>query len=340
MSPHYLRTTQLLRRLFRPDTPMRSQPTVPAPVAPRPARLLLLLVAACAACGGSDAEPRPVLTPGEIVGCYEFSSSPDTNDSRFGELVWLDTTPPFDPSSHLDPAKNWHAVVTPAVYDDSSGFAAEGWAIVAPDTLTIAVSTTFFGHRFLLRPSPEGFHGTHELWTDVIIPDEERVLSPVFLNRTDCPLTMTRPGPPSTGLAFATEFFEWYQAPANGRSLQEVLRERPHAFDSKLLAALVADTVAASENPGLLVGLELDPYFATPCDRYVVAHLYKPSATRSLVALRDSCLPSDAVDVPIVAELTEVDGMWKFSDFLYPNRTRLLDILADYARQRSQPPKP
>jgi len=145
---------------------------------------------------------------------------------------------------------------------------------------------------------------------------------------------------------FVQGFYDWYFDRLNTEKTRqiaspsdyEVLALRPHLFTLELRKMLHDDAVAASKNPGEIVGLDFDPFINAQDweGKYWV---------KSVNVKDDTCHASvwgsDAgkkVDI-VGPELRMIGSNWVFVDFFYPESmgradASLMGILTDLRNER------
>jgi len=141
---------------------------------------------------------------------------------------------------------------------------------------------------------------------------------------------------------FVQQFYRWYVPEAlkehKGPAWDLALQYRRADFDDGLARLLMNDS-AAQARCEELVGIDFDPLLNTqdPAERYEVGRISQagPRYRVGIYAV-DSGKPSERADVS--AEVVNMNGHWKFVNFLYPDGTNLLDILKKPQPKCSQPP--
>jgi len=140
---------------------------------------------------------------------------------------------------------------------------------------------------------------------------------------------------------FVQQFYDWYvpialadsEGPASGRAL----KQKGSDFIPELFRALKddADAQAHAED---IVGLDFDPFLDSqdPCERYEVGdvvhlgNLYK-------VQVFSVCSGIKSKKPDVIAELVSKNGLWVFTNFLYPEiHSDLLSILKSLRKDREK----
>ena len=122
---------------------------------------------------------------------------------------------------------------------------------------------------------------------------------------------------------FVQGFYNWYVPVTlrdNPVSASDIaLRQRPTDFSPVLFRALEEDSKAQAEAQGYIVGIDFDPFLASqdPCDHYDVGTITHQGVGYR-VDIYGVCSGKRDEKPDVVAEVTNKDGSWTFTDFLYP----------------------
>jgi len=135
---------------------------------------------------------------------------------------------------------------------------------------------------------------------------------------------------------FTGAFLAWYVPLALGDSREPAsllaIRQRPDFFSKGLLKSMDEDFAAQAKAQGEIVGMDFDPFLNSqdPAEKYVMG---------KVVVTSGKCIADiKAVDgkpgvCDVKAELRQVGGKWRFSEFRYQDRT-LSEILAALKENR------
>ena len=128
---------------------------------------------------------------------------------------------------------------------------------------------------------------------------------------------------------FVQAFYDWYapltQKETNAPSWERALREKRDAFTPALWQALENDARAQAQAQGDIVGIDFDPFLGSqdPAAHYRV---------RQVTVQGGKC---SAGITNAAAELIYTNGLWRFTDFRYPElKTDLTTVLAQTADER------
>lgn len=118
------------------------------------------------------------------------------------------------------------------------------------------------------------------------------------------------------------------------------LDSAPSLFSGALSTALRADRAAQAQSPGIIVGIDFDPFTASqdPCPEYEV-DAPEPRADTVAFPVHPICGGVRSA-TPVAVFLATRDGEgWVVSDIAYPaSQTRLTRILGDLAHRRAASP--
>lgn len=145
---------------------------------------------------------------------------------------------------------------------------------------------------------------------------------------------------------FVGEFYAWYVPIANSKtdvnSSDIAIRERPKDFAPDLLIALQDDSRAQAENPGMIVGLDYDPFLNSqdPGAQYSIGRVI-PRGNTFLVEVFEESHGKKAPKPSIVPEVRIDSGKCVFVNFhtsVIPGKEEvdLMSWLKTLKRQREK----
>ncbi len=152
--------------------------------------------------------------------------------------------------------------------------------------------------------------------------------------------------------AFVQQFYDWYVPIYNkyipGKrdqvpSEKVALTKKKDCFDTKLFTAL-SDyyTKPAPKGAEDVMGIDMDPFLSAQDSgaQYMCANVKQVGNNYFVDIRRDSDGKSKAQvlkgDLAVTAEITKVNGQWKFVNFLYQGNTNLLSMIASYNKEVKQ----
>lgn len=144
-----------------------------------------------------------------------------------------------------------------------------------------------------------------------------------------------------TSESFAKQFYSWYVPLAQRSSTSPAstiaLKEHGADLSPELAAALREDADAQARIPGMIVGIEFDPFLGGQdvCERYEVGPAHE-DARGSTVDVYGVCSGRRSVRPDVVAVVARSGGGWRFVNFRYPaQQTDLLQQLRQAREDRS-----
>ncbi len=145
--------------------------------------------------------------------------------------------------------------------------------------------------------------------------------------------------------AVVSRFYAWYVPPTPKAPFPSPLRDKPSLFSPSLRLALQDDKMAQSKSPGVIVGMDFDPFLGSngPGDHYDVGDV-KLQGSHCFAEIwrnppdispREGWFKAPLPDV--VAELLSQKGEWHFVNFYYPQKGGdLVKILASLRKSRGE----
>lgn len=145
---------------------------------------------------------------------------------------------------------------------------------------------------------------------------------------------------------FVRDFYDWYVPIANSKTniaaSDIAIREKPKDFAPDLLAALQEDSRAQAENPGMIVGLDFDPFLNSqdPAAHYFIGRVILRGNTFWVEVFEESH-GKKAAKPSVVPELRIDSGRCVFVNFhtsLLPGKEEvdLLSWLRTLRKQREK----
>jgi hypothetical protein len=120
------------------------------------------------------------------------------------------------------------------------------------------------------------------------------------------------------------QFYAWYtgrtieqdKAGSTGRSWDEVLRLRPQSLSPELLGLLKDDLAASKANPDEIVGLDWDPFLASP-DPSSKFEVESAAVTNGHCSAQVNGIDHGRKRETVMPELAQAGGAWVFVNFHY-----------------------
>jgi hypothetical protein len=141
---------------------------------------------------------------------------------------------------------------------------------------------------------------------------------------------------------FVQTFYDWYVPialkPGKVPASDVAIAKRGSVFDAPLLKALKADSEAARNSPGDIVGLDFDPFLSAqdPDDKYVLGGVTETDGVYrvDIYGVRKG---KREAKPSVVAEVKPAKNSFVFTNFLYGADGDLVAILKQLADDRANP---
>lgn len=151
---------------------------------------------------------------------------------------------------------------------------------------------------------------------------------------------------------FVQKFYDWYTALYNGATPEKkdvvsaesvALNKKAELFDALLHQAIIDDRKAMAKVSDEIVGFDADPFLNAQDTGFTyLAGNVKQAADKFYVDVHADLAgkPRNDIlvaDIAVIAEVTKVNGQWKFTNFIYPSKhgqENLLDILKGLHQER------
>jgi len=156
------------------------------------------------------------------------------------------------------------------------------------------------------------------------------------------PFVLAAQPSPTPATTFTQAFYDWYVPKALSPKAKDTvlmaLREKGTCFDPTLLKALQADAQVQKQNPGVIVGLDFDPFLASqdPEERYIVGSVLDMRGS-TWVNIHGVSAGGPREKPDLVAELVQHDGQWRFVNFHYSQDSNLLGLLKRLHQDSEKP---
>jgi len=131
---------------------------------------------------------------------------------------------------------------------------------------------------------------------------------------------------------FVQDFYNWY-APLvlktdTDIAWERLLKEKPLVLDSNLIHLIGNDYREQAKAKGVIVGIDFDPFLNSqdPSATYVAG---KVSGNENVfrVEVRERRSDGGADNAELVAEVSRINGKWRFTNFYYGKNRDLVSIL-------------
>lgn len=151
---------------------------------------------------------------------------------------------------------------------------------------------------------------------------------------------------------FVQKFYDWYTALYNAATPEKTdvvpaesvaLTKKAEWFDAPLRQAIIDDRKAMAKVSDEIVGFDADPFLNAQDTgfTYLTGNV-KQTGDKFYVDVHSDLAGKSrtdilAADIAVIAEVTKVNGQWKFINFIYPSKhgqENLLDILKGLHKER------
>jgi hypothetical protein len=151
---------------------------------------------------------------------------------------------------------------------------------------------------------------------------------------------------------FVQKFYDWYTALYNAATPEKTavvpaesvaLNKKTELFDAPLYQAIIDDRTASAKVSDEIVGFDADPFLNAQDTgfTYLTGNV-KQAGDKFYVDVHSDLAGKSEKDilageVAIIAEVSKVNGQWKFINFIYPSKhdqENLVDILKGLHKER------